>query len=544
MRKSLGAVCAVSAVAVFAGWAAVSGTAGPRDAQASAFQQQGFGQPQYPFYGQPQPGLYHPGAIGTTMPTTPQQYGGFATQQFGFDQGIAGAQAGPGQYGGMQPGMMAMGAQQSLMQLEQAAQQLRVSIQTLSQQPPSEQREIGLQSAYRALMLTQEAMSNLAPQLAHAQFGTPYSPWATGMHWQQQFHVQPGAWQFGFAQQPFQQQHFAHYGTTFAPGMVGQQWYAQPAWTTQWERTRTQDFAVTFEGLGDPRDGLLGVEPQRLRNTQSAERILEAEVRGLGGRNVGTVESIVLANGKAAALVVRSGGALGAEPEHYRIPWAQVRVSPTADYVYVPVMSREEADKYRKAALEELREGELRVAQLLDDSVNLKDGTHYGRVGDVLISPQGELVGVVVRPGRRAPGAQIVVAYDPKVFARDADTHTIPYDREQVAKVQPFNYVNLALVGPERYMTTRLDRVAVWQPPAPVGRPTPALEPAAPPAVQPPAPPAAEPQVKAPEPAAAAATAELKPVLPEPPVKPAEAAEPQVKPAEAQAKPAETPAKP
>jgi sporulation protein YlmC with PRC-barrel domain len=523
MRKSLGIACAASAVAVFAGWAAMGGGG---NAQASFPQYQGvtpyqaYAYVPRTFY--PQGGAFYPPAIGTTMPSTGAQFQG------GFVQ--PGAHEVPhAQYGVTSPG--AAGVQWSMMQLELAAQQLRHSIQTLAQQPPSEARELALQSAHRALIVTNEALMSLAPRLAEAQFGMPPQPWA-GAQWHQQYFTQ-GPAPFGFAQPQFYPpQHYAYAGA-FQPGAMGYGYGAPWAsyGTTTWERTRWDREAVAFEAVGNPRDGLLGIEPQRLRNTVSAERLIEADVRGLGGRSVGNIEAIVLANGKVSSVLVRSASLLGtAGEERFRVPWAQLRVSPTAEYVYLPVLTRDEAEKYRKAAQEELRAGEWRLADLLDDGVNLKDGTLYGRVGDVLITQTGELAGVVVRPGRRAPGAQIVVAYDGKVFGRDADTHTLPFEREQLAKLQSFNYVSLALVGPAAYMGARADRIASVLPPAPAAVTTPATAPQV--QVKPaetPASPAdtqakpADPQAAVPQPASAAAAAEVKPVLPEPP-KPAEPA--------------------
>jgi sporulation protein YlmC with PRC-barrel domain len=483
MSRSLKTVCAASAVAALVGLGASAGLAYTA-AQTQPYSQQwgqqsGFGQQQREQqYGSPGFGPTSQYGWGAADRQYSQhgatgQFGqGAGWQQgatpfgYGYGQGSTGSQAHgySGQPGTFQPGM----GQQSY------------------QQQTTEFGAGGQQQFYG------QPGQQFYGQQAYAQPQQQYSGQAYGQAYgQQQFYGQPGQQQF--YRQPGQQPFYAQSGQP-------QQFYGQPTQQQFYGQSRMQQFGhpgygVTaqpgaFGQVGGMEQGaqigVLGVHPAQLQNAVSADRLLDANVRDITGRNIGNVRDVAVGpNGEVTALIVSAGGFLGMGRNDFRIPWQQAIVSPTAQYVFVPIheqqleqfrsverddrRARDQAAQQQQAqqqAQQQQQYGqqqpqfgqpfqagmELKISELMDDRVHLRDGQRYGRIDDVLISRDGRVAGVVIWPDRRAAGVPFVQPFDMQVFAPERDVHTLAYGPEHLGHVGPFNYLAVGVIGPENRM--------------------------------------------------------------------------------------------
>jgi sporulation protein YlmC with PRC-barrel domain len=445
MSKNLRTVCAASAVAAFVGLGASAGLAYTA-AQTGAQPQQQWGQQaelQRGQFGQ----QYGFGATDRQY----QQHGATGWQQHG-QVGMTGQQY-YGQPGTFQPGQQQFG--QPGMQFGATQQQFHRQQQFQGQ--PGQQQFYG--------------------QPGQQQFGQPG----------QQFYGQQ------MQQQPWQQQQFQR--------QPGQQQFMQPGWGVT-----AQPGAMGQVGVEQGAQiGVLGVHPGQLQNAVSADRLLDANVRDITGRNIGNVRDVAVGpGGEVNAIIVSAGGFLGLGRNDYRIPWHQAIVSPTSQYVFLPV-HEDQLEQYRSDERDRDRERqaqqrdqqqfaqqqpgqqqfaqqprqqqqfgqqqqfaqqqqhmqtgmELKLSELMDDRVHLRDGQRYGRIDDVLISRDGRVAGVVIWPDRRAQGVPFVQPFDARVFSPDRDTHTLAYGPEHLGRVGPFNYLALGIVGPENRMRDAVAR--------------------------------------------------------------------------------------
>jgi sporulation protein YlmC with PRC-barrel domain len=133
-----------------------------------------------------------------------------------------------------------------------------------------------------------------------------------------------------------------------------------------------------------------------------ASRLMDQDVYGPNGNQLGEVQEVLVdAAGRVTAIVVEGGGFLGIGDAAFRVPWAEVNLTPGRDGVLVP-FTEDRAERYDlfdgpETVLTGTRE--FRLSELIGDYARLRDGIGYGRVSDVVIGRDGRILGVLVTRG-------------------------------------------------------------------------------------------------------------------------------------------------
>jgi sporulation protein YlmC with PRC-barrel domain len=148
-------------------------------------------------------------------------------------------------------------------------------------------------------------------------------------------------------------------------------------------------------------------ESQRARRVTAAElyrgvrasRVMDQEVYGGDGEDLGDVKDIFVGrDGRISAIVVEGGGFLDIGDAAFRVPWNEVNLTPGVAGIRIR-MTEETAEDYDLFdGPETLVSGprEFRISELIGDYARLSDGAGFGRVSDVVISPEGRISGVLV----------------------------------------------------------------------------------------------------------------------------------------------------
>jgi sporulation protein YlmC with PRC-barrel domain len=187
----------------------------------------------------------------------------------------------------------------------------------------------------------------------------------------------------------------------------------------------------------------------------SADRLLDADVYGEDGEEIGGVANLVLSpDGKVVSLIAEVGGLWDIGDTHIAVPWDQVTVTLDDDdlRVVVPVTQDNLNDyglfaTYDEGPFEEVDDdGEgmrgWRVTEILDDYVMLADGDRYGWVDDAIFDENAELVAVVVN----AVGPDVYGRVGYPFYGRSygwgpgENAYTVPYER---ADVQEFEAIDM-----------------------------------------------------------------------------------------------------
>ena len=181
----------------------------------------------------------------------------------------------------------------------------------------------------------------------------------------------------------------------------------------------------------------------------SAEEMIDSDVRGANGEEIGEVKDIIIGkDGKINHVVVEVGGFLEMGDQHIGVPWKDVTIGADMEYVQVP-LKEIEAGTYslfgRVPQGEEVygEAGSWRVNELIGDYASLRDVPRYGLVTDVIFNEQGQAQGVVVDRARGSWGAAGRYAYPWTGYDRDVAAYPLPYGTSEVAQYERFDYVEL-----------------------------------------------------------------------------------------------------
>ncbi len=178
-----------------------------------------------------------------------------------------------------------------------------------------------------------------------------------------------------------------------------------------------------------PGDGWIDIatwDTDAIYNGWSATDLLDEEVSGANGEEVGEIEDVIISKtGEIKAVVVEGGGFLDIGDTHARIAWDNVTFRDGS--IFVPY--REEA--FEDGALVGVddmpaKAGYYRVRELIGDTIRDRDGVAYGIVRDVIFSKNGKAEAVLVRPG---------MAYG------YTGTHAVPYSAADYDPYQPDYWV-------------------------------------------------------------------------------------------------------
>lgn len=178
----------------------------------------------------------------------------------------------------------------------------------------------------------------------------------------------------------------------------------------------------------------------------SAERMMDTAVRGKNGEDIGEIENIIVnADGQVEKIIVEAGGFMDIGDTHLSIPWDQVEVAPKLEYVTIPVDEDTVPNFSLFAGRDDIPAGPRawRVTELIDDYVQLKDVPNYGYVNDLIFDNDGQLQAVVVSPdfgyGARGYYAYPYYGY-PYGYEPGMDSYQLPYTRDDIANLGPFDY--------------------------------------------------------------------------------------------------------
>lgn len=180
----------------------------------------------------------------------------------------------------------------------------------------------------------------------------------------------------------------------------------------------------------------------------SVEELLDADVYDAQGEEIGEVEDVIIGpDGKVRSLVIEAGGFLDIGDTHFAYPWAKATIQGT-DRVTVAFDKDRIADYsiFRDMDDRPTQGRNWRVTELINDYAYLSGRQGYGMVDDVIISRQGEVQAVIVRPdiGYGVSGAYAWPYYGYGYgFDPTYDYYEVPYDRNEVAGLEPFDYNRL-----------------------------------------------------------------------------------------------------
>lgn len=184
-----------------------------------------------------------------------------------------------------------------------------------------------------------------------------------------------------------------------------------------------------------------------------AEQLLDTDVYGEDGNEIGEVENIIVGpDGKIRSLVVEAGGFWDIGDTHVAVPWNQVKISTDNNRVFVPLKE----DNLPNFSLfnndENVGTGprEWKVTELLDDTVQLRDAPRYGVVDDLIFDRAGQLQAVLVNRDTRygAPYGPYAYPYYGYGYGRDYDpgntVYILPYSEKELSNLQRFDTARMA----------------------------------------------------------------------------------------------------
>lgn len=187
-------------------------------------------------------------------------------------------------------------------------------------------------------------------------------------------------------------------------------------------------------------------------NAWRANAVMDAPVYNPDGQEVGEVEDIVMRpDGTLTGLIVEANGFLDIGDQHVRVAWDEVRFRGEGQRGVVAPLDKgnvAEAGLFEDDV--EIGAQRVRMSALLNETVRLKTGAPYGYVYDVLVT-DGKVKATVLRPdiayaGRREPFAAPYYAYE-YGFSPGYDFYLLPYDREQLERVEGFDVEKVGQPG-------------------------------------------------------------------------------------------------
>ncbi|WP_051881308.1 PRC-barrel domain-containing protein [Parvularcula oceani] len=158
-----------------------------------------------------------------------------------------------------------------------------------------------------------------------------------------------------------------------------------------------------------------------------AESLLDSEVMGVDGDEIGEVETIIVdADGMIDRIIVETGGFLDIGDKIISVQWEDVDLTPAREGIMVPIDDDnvEDFSLFGDRDRARLSAGAFRVSELIGDEVRLTSrrneyGSEFGYVSDLRFSMDGELQSVIYQPD---------VYYDDFDGYYEADFYGYDYD--------------------------------------------------------------------------------------------------------------------
>lgn len=196
----------------------------------------------------------------------------------------------------------------------------------------------------------------------------------------------------------------------------------------------------------------------------SVENLIGEDVYGATGDEIGEVEDVLFGTeGEALAVVIEVGGFIDIGDTHVSVPWNEVEFRGWDEGINVP-LNEENVGDYglfdRDVVSTETVQDDIvsglddattprawRASELIGDYARIRDGESYMDYGyvDDLIVKDGKLTATVVTPdvgyGMRGAYAYPYYGYGYGYgWGPGRAYYDIPYDRDEVAGAEPFDY--------------------------------------------------------------------------------------------------------
>ncbi|MEW5727848.1 MAG: PRC-barrel domain-containing protein [Pseudomonadota bacterium] len=199
--------------------------------------------------------------------------------------------------------------------------------------------------------------------------------------------------------------------------------------------------------LPAPAQELAGWNPGVMSGGFLASRLLQREVFGTGGEEIGEIDNLVLGpGGEVRAIVVESGGIGPLGDVEFRVPWRQVDFAPGFESARVPVAD-ERIEDFDLGDGFRLEPGEWLARDVIGDPVNLVGQDAFGEVEDLVLGRDGRLVAILIEGG--GLGAEALYAVPPALGSFDPGHYAVnlPYTPLELGTLNPFQ--EEALLPPE-----------------------------------------------------------------------------------------------
>lgn len=147
------------------------------------------------------------------------------------------------------------------------------------------------------------------------------------------------------------------------------------------------------------------VSPDALYKGFRADQLIGQDVYGANGDQIGEVQEVLVnKDGQITSIVVEGGSFLEIGDAAFRIPWKEIDLTPGKDGVVARNTTETKAETLGlfdgpETVLTGPRE--FRVGELTGDWALLRNGQGYGFVRDVVFSPEGKALAVLVNRDAR-----------------------------------------------------------------------------------------------------------------------------------------------
>ena len=189
---------------------------------------------------------------------------------------------------------------------------------------------------------------------------------------------------------------------------------------------------------------------QLYRDGWSADQMIGTQVLGPGGEEIGEVKDIFVGAGdRISRVVVEVGGWLELGDQHIGVPWKDIEIGSSMEWIRIPSLREIEDGTYslhgRVPQGEDVAAGAgaWRVNELIGDHASAGNVARYGIVSDVVFDRHGRAKGVVINRAGGAWGAPGWYAY-PWYGYTASGTYRLPFGRDEVGSYGRFDYVQFA----------------------------------------------------------------------------------------------------